>query len=117
MERASRSGAHREHRGALGEGGDGPEIPDHGEAVMAAFRPGAEKTTTRGEATVCEAVQVSLGASREPSGASDAVTLARGGSTVAAASGEALTAVVAKQGKTRTRRRRLGLYGRGAKRV
>ena len=31
MERASRSGAHREHDGVLGEGGDGQERPGHGE--------------------------------------------------------------------------------------
>ena len=29
--RASRSGAHHDHAGMLGEGGDGLEQPDHGE--------------------------------------------------------------------------------------
>jgi hypothetical protein len=115
-ERACRSGAHHEHHGVLGKGEDGLERPDHGEVVMAAFGPGAEKTTARGEATVCEAVQVSSGSSRQPSGAGDVVTLAGGGSTVAVASGGALAAAVAKQEKTRTRRRRLRLYGRGEKR-
>jgi hypothetical protein len=46
-------------------------------------------------------VQVDSGAARQPSGAGDAVTLAEGDSTVAAASGGAMATVVAKQGRKR----------------
>jgi hypothetical protein len=44
-ERASCSVAHRDHSGVLGEGRDGPEGLDHGEAAPAALEPGSEKTT------------------------------------------------------------------------
>jgi hypothetical protein len=46
---ASRSGAHRKHRGALSEGGDGPERLDHGEAVMAALCSAVRMTMALGQ--------------------------------------------------------------------
>ena len=41
--RASRSGTHHEHDGMLGEGGDGLEWPDHGEARSTVVRPAVRK--------------------------------------------------------------------------
>jgi len=43
VERASRSGAHREHDGRLGEGGDGLEQPDHGEVGRGGVPAGHEE--------------------------------------------------------------------------
>ena len=43
MKRASRSGAHHEHDGMLGEGRDGLEWPDHGEARSTVVRPAVRK--------------------------------------------------------------------------
>jgi len=58
MERASRSGAHREHDGVLGEGGDGLERPGHGEVGGGGASAGFEEEdivrwrwTARGEAS------------------------------------------------------------------
>ena len=45
--RASRSGAHREHDGVLGEGGDGLERPGHGEVIVAELRPIMGKNALR----------------------------------------------------------------------
>jgi hypothetical protein len=42
-ERASRLGAHRKHSGVLGEGGDRPEWPDHGEGSGGGALLGGEK--------------------------------------------------------------------------
>jgi hypothetical protein len=84
-EQASRSVAHLDHSGVLGEDGDGPEGPNHDKVAPATLEPGMEKTTARGQATVCEAVHVGLGAARQPSGAGDVVTLARGTSMLVAA--------------------------------
>jgi hypothetical protein len=44
-ERASCLVAHHDHSGMLGEGRDGSEGLDHGEAAPAALEPGSEKTT------------------------------------------------------------------------
>ena len=43
MERASCSGAHREHDGVLGEGGDGLERPGHGEVGGGGASAGSEE--------------------------------------------------------------------------
>ena len=58
IERASRSGAHREHDGVLGEGGDGLEGPGHGEVGCGGASAGSEEEsgvrwrwTARGEAS------------------------------------------------------------------
>jgi hypothetical protein len=44
VELASHLGAHHKHRGVLGEDEDGPEGPDHGEAVVAVLCSAVRKT-------------------------------------------------------------------------
>ena len=58
MERASRSGAHREHDGVLGEGRDELEHPGHGEVSDGGASAGSEEEgvvrwrwTARGKAS------------------------------------------------------------------
>ena len=58
MERASRLGAHQEHDGVLGEGGDGLERRGHGEVDGGGAPAGSEEEdavgwrwTARGEAS------------------------------------------------------------------
>jgi hypothetical protein len=47
--RASRSGAHHERCGELGESGGGREWPVHGEALAVALLPAVEKTGACGQ--------------------------------------------------------------------
>jgi hypothetical protein len=94
-------GAHNDHVGALGDGGEGPEWSGHVRAVMAGLRPDARKTAASRALRAVEVDVSGRGDARERGGCGEAFCVAEGGSTEATASGGAAVAVGMEKKETR----------------